>query len=87
MAISQLKAIKTTRYEEFPVSIALAKVNIADGNSTEAITLLENLEQLYPGNEAVTLYLETALLEQKTPLAALHKLDAFGITFSSNPAL
>jgi predicted Zn-dependent protease len=87
LAISQLKAIKTTRYEEFPVSIALAQVNIADGNSTEAITLLENLEQLYPGNEAVTLYLATALLEQKTPLAALHKLDAFGITFSSNPAL
>ena len=48
LAISQLKAIKTTRYEEFPVSIALAQVNIADGNSTEAITLLENLEQLIP---------------------------------------
>ena len=87
LALSQLNAIKTTRYEEFPVSIAIAQVNIAGGNSAEAITLLEYLERLYPYNEAVTLYLATALLEEKRPLEALNTLDNFGITFSSNPAL
>jgi len=87
LALSHLNAIKTTRYEEFPVSIALAQVNIAGGNSTEAITLLKDLERLYPYNEAVTLYLATALLEEKRPLEALDTLDDFGITFSSNPAL
>ena len=87
LALSHLQAIKTTRYEEFPVSIALAQVNIAAGNHAEAIVLLEHLERLYPYNEAVTLYLATALLEKKMPLKALDKLDDFGITFSSNPAL
>jgi|TARA_B110000977_G_scaffold29239_1_gene37944 predicted Zn-dependent protease len=87
LALIHLQAIKPTRYEEFPVSIALAQVNIAAGNNVKAIDLLKHLERLYPYNEAVTLYLSTALLETKRPLQALNTLDDFGITFSSNPAL
>lgn len=86
-SVRALQQIKPNNNEEFPVSIALAQAFIVDGKIDEALTILQNLDQLYPANEAVIFYLATALLQKKNPGLALKKLDTLSKDIAGNPAI
>ena len=86
-AITALNRIKPNNNEKFPVAIALAQAHIVNGQTDEAIEILQKLDQLYPANEAVIFYLAGALLEKNNPKLALDKLDTLSKDISGNPAI
>ncbi len=82
-----LDKITPNNNERFPVSIARAQALIVDRQINEAVKLLEELDKLYPQNEAVIYYLATALLENNRPVQALDKLDTLNQDITGNPAI
>ena len=86
-SINALNRIKPNENEKFPVSIAKAQAYIADDRPDQALEILEQLDRLYPANEAVVYYLAAVLLEQNNPGLALNKLDTLSKDISGNPAI
>ena len=82
-----LDKIQPNNNERFPVAIARAQALIVDRQIDEAIKVLQELDNLYPQNEAVIFYLATALLEDKNPKLALDKLDTLTKDITGNPAI
>jgi len=69
------------------VAIARGQALIVDRQIDEAVKVLQELDDLYPRNEAVIYYLATALLENKNPKLALDKLDTLPNDITGNPAI
>lgn len=86
-ALLAFDKIKPSNNEHFPVAIAKAQALIVDRQIDEAVTMLQELDDLYPQNEAVIYYLATALLEARNPKLALDKLDLLGEDITGNPAI
>lgn len=86
-SIAALKKIKANDNERFPVTIAMAQAYIANGQTDEAIEILNRLDQLYPANEAVIFYMAAALMDKNNPKLALDKLDTLSRDISGNPAI
>ena len=82
-----LDRIKPNNNERFAVSIARAQALIIDRQIDQAIEVLQDLDNLYPQNEAVIYYYATALLENKNPKLALDKLDTLSTDITGNPAI
>jgi predicted Zn-dependent protease len=86
-ALRALDKITPSNNEQFPVAIARAQALIIDRQIDKAIETLNELDDLYPRNEAVIYYLATALLEDKKPKQALDKLDGLTNDITGNPAI
>ena len=82
-----LDKIKPNNNERFPVAIARSQALIVDRQIDEALEVLQELDDLYPKNEAVIFYLATALLEKNNPKLALDKLDILSKDITGNPAI
>jgi len=82
-----LDKIEPNTNERFPVAIARGQALIVDRQIDEAVKVLQELDDLYPRNEAVIYYLATALLENKNPKLALDKLDTLPNDITGNPAI
>lgn len=86
-SLRALDEIEPNNNERFPVAIARAQALIVDRQIEQAVNLLQELDNLYPQNEAVIYYLATALLENKNPKLALDKLDTLTKEITGNPAI
>ncbi len=86
-SVAALEKIEASENERFPVAIAKAQALIIDRQIDQAVKLLQDLDALYPQNQAVIYYLATALLENKNPKAALDKLDIISEDITGNPAI
>ncbi len=86
-SLRALDEIEPNNNERFPVAIARAQALIVDRQIEQAVNLLQELDNLYPQNEAVIYYLATALLENKNPKLALDKLDTLSKEITGNPAI
>ena len=82
-----LDKIKPNNNERFPVAIARAQALIVDRQIDAAVEQLQELDNLYPQNEAVIYYYATALLENNNPKLALDKLDTLTKEITGNPAI
>ena len=86
-ALRALDKITPNSNERFPVAIARAQAFIIDHQIDKALETLQELDDLYPQNEAVIYYFATALLEDKNPKKALDKLDTLSKDITGNPAI
>ncbi|MDW3094239.1 MAG: M48 family metalloprotease [Gammaproteobacteria bacterium] len=86
-ALRALDKITPNNNERFPIAIARAQAFIIDRQIDKALEILQDLDDLYPQNEAVIYYMATALLEDKNPKKALDKLDTLSKDITGNPAI
>ena len=84
-ALQQLKLVPVNADNELTIKLAIAQIQIVDGQYSAAEKLLKSLEQIYPSNPSIIYYLATSLTESGNAQLALQKLDQLDNSHPKNP--
>lgn len=84
--LQQLSKIALNADNELTIKLAIAQIQIVDGQHAKAEKSLKSLEQIYPNNPSVVYYLATSLTENGNANLALQKLDQLSSSHPENPA-
>jgi len=86
-AISILNRLLQTDPDNLWLQLALAQAYMKSWRLPQAVELLQDINEIYPNQEAVVYYLAQSLLDQKRGSEALRVLDTIPVGRFSNPAL
>ena len=86
-AMNRIEKIAINVDNELTIKLAKAQIDLAAGQTKNAKTVLESLDEVYPNNLSVIYYLATSLIEDNQARLALQKLDQLGNLKQQNPAI